>query len=169
MTPHFARELEQRRRDLLNPPHWAARRRKREGRKAATSSGIPSIGVRLNVRRADPLDALALTPLQREAADYWRTLAETPYGAPQAGVNASQLLDLRVYAKRRTPLFTYDVAHAVVIERRTISEAALTAFPHGFLRRGGAGRAEVKLRVVVALDRVAACLMEETLYHTGSL
>ena len=66
MTPHFQRELEQRRREKLNPPNWDARKRKAQRTEPEKRA-----------RNVDPLHALSgLSVWQRNAADRFRIVAE---------------------------------------------------------------------------------------------
>lgn len=122
MTPHFERELEERRRDLLNPPEWKDRKRRRKSAPARPRT----------LYGRDPLTRLSLTAWQILGAEAWRTTAETPECGAQAGFARARLREIESVAGAAVGYFGVLNARLVVLEYRSLSNVA---WLHGESRR----------------------------------
>ncbi len=141
MTPHFERELEQRRRDRLNPPEWDARARRRQ--KTGTDAR------RGRIEQKDPLSRFDLTPDQLAAAYRWRALSRPRSRTEHAGDALADLGRIRSAVLTSCGDGALMDAERVVLDYCTLGERARE-------RRTGGGR--VASNVVRALTAVAELL-----------
>lgn len=144
MTPHFERELEQRRRDLLNPPEWEDRKRRR---KSAPVRPRTLYG-------RDPLTRLTLTAWQVLGAEAWRAAAETRTSAAQAGLARARLREIESAAATAVGYFGVINARLVVLEYRSLSNVA---------RLHGESRRRVEKHVFCALGTIGYLVQKDHL------